>query len=85
VGINESRQNGFSTQIYFPASGAGDVKNLVVRAHGQEPSAGERHGLSVGICRIDGPKFPVVENQVRLQPLQGPKGKSPERDQETAT
>ena len=55
VGINESRQNGFSTQIYFPASGTGNVKNLVVRAHGQEPSAADRYSLSVGIFGIDGP------------------------------
>ena len=85
VGINESRQNGFSIQIYFPASGTGNVKNLVVRAHGQEPSAADRYSLSVGIFRIDGPKLPVVENHVRLLPLQGHKGKRPECKQETAT
>jgi hypothetical protein len=85
VGINESRQNGFPTQIDFPASGTGDVKNLVVRAYGQEPSATHCDSLSARIFRIDGPKFPVVENQVRLQSLQGHKGESPERYEETAT
>jgi hypothetical protein len=60
-------------------------RSMVVRAHGPEPSTIHRDRLSAGILRIDGPKFPVVENQVRLQPPQRYKGETPERGHRMAT
>ena len=62
VGINESWQNGFSDQVEFPASGTCQMKNLVVRTHGQEATVADRDGLGPGIVGVDSPKISVVEN-----------------------
>jgi hypothetical protein len=68
MGVDQARYDRFASKVYCLATGADEWSQGSVVAHGQDPVACHRHGLSMWAVRIHGVNAAVEQKQVSLHP-----------------
>ncbi|MBI3715646.1 MAG: hypothetical protein HY255_06600 [Betaproteobacteria bacterium] len=65
MGVNETRQNRFSTKIDLADTRAGKILNVRIASNGEKSAAGNGQGLGARLAGIHRKDVGVVEDEIR--------------------